>query len=202
MSLICQIGLDQITIPANKTDDTFSEKNIEEGAESILALGGLIRPIIVQRLNYETYELVSGDFELAAMLKAQELDPTFETIECFICGDNKLLKDLDQKDLKKAIQIFNYRPFSTHMVVTKTETERDKGKNKTTAKTDSKTIKSLIVAFLTGKESATIKEVYLYLLDQGYELDRKKVGQRLAYLTKKGVLTRPRSTRGVYSMAK
>ena len=52
----------------------FSDTEIERLAQSILAVEGLIRPIVVRPTGIDTYEVVDGDREYYAAVRAREID--------------------------------------------------------------------------------------------------------------------------------
>ena len=52
----------------------FSDTEIEKLAQSILAVEGLIRPIVVRPTGIDTYEVVDGDREYHAAVRAREID--------------------------------------------------------------------------------------------------------------------------------
>ncbi len=63
----------------------FAEADLEKVAQLILELGGLINPIILRRNGMDAYEIVDGDFEYYAAVKAREINPLKgETIGAFI----------------------------------------------------------------------------------------------------------------------
>jgi hypothetical protein len=63
----------------------FADRDLEKVAQLILELGGLINPIILRRQGMDAYEIVDGDFEYYAAVKAREINPLKgETIGAFI----------------------------------------------------------------------------------------------------------------------
>ena len=52
----------------------FSDTEIEKLARSILTVEGLIRPIVVRPTGIDTYEVVDGDREYHAAVRAREID--------------------------------------------------------------------------------------------------------------------------------
>ncbi len=65
--------------------DNFADRDLEKVAQLILELGGLINPIILRRNGMDAYEIVDGDFEYYAAVKAREINPLKgETIGAFI----------------------------------------------------------------------------------------------------------------------
>jgi hypothetical protein len=63
----------------------FADRDLEKVAQLILESGGLINPIILRRQGMDAYEIVDGDFEYYAAVKAREINPLKgETIGAFI----------------------------------------------------------------------------------------------------------------------
>ncbi|MCZ0904856.1 ParB N-terminal domain-containing protein, partial [Microcoleus sp. HI-ES] len=52
----------------------FAEPDLEKLARLILESGGLINPIIVRRNGMDAYEIVDGDFEYYAAVRAKEIE--------------------------------------------------------------------------------------------------------------------------------
>ncbi|MDC0831737.1 hypothetical protein POG22_01770 [Geitlerinema sp. CS-897] len=85
MSLDLRTSLvDIASITSTTPRSTFSESKLETVARSILKSGGLVKPIIIKRIGLDSYQIVAGDFEYYASLKAQEIDDNFEMIRAFI----------------------------------------------------------------------------------------------------------------------
>jgi len=53
----------------------FSTENIEQIAQLIIAVEGVINPIILRRTSLESYEVVQGHLEYYAALRAREINP-------------------------------------------------------------------------------------------------------------------------------
>lgn len=67
------VDLDNITPKVDISE--FSADEIENMANLILRTGGIVRPIILKRTGIESCEIVTGDFEYHATIKASEIDP-------------------------------------------------------------------------------------------------------------------------------
>lgn len=66
----------------------FSETDIEKAAQLILAVEGLINPIILKRTSLESFEVVDGHFEYYAAAKAREINlAKGEMINAFILDE-------------------------------------------------------------------------------------------------------------------
>ena len=97
------VDLDNITPKVDISD--FSADEIENMANLIMTTGGVVRPIILKRTGIESCEIVTGDFEYHATVKASEIDPEHSgMIRGFIITEEqeenireqqKILKGLD-----------------------------------------------------------------------------------------------------------
>ncbi|MGD1715508.1 hypothetical protein [Dapis sp. BLCC M172] len=67
------VDLDNITPKFDISE--FSADEVENMANLILTTGGVVRPIILKRTGIESCEIVTGDFEYHATVKASEIDP-------------------------------------------------------------------------------------------------------------------------------
>jgi hypothetical protein len=83
----------------------FADRDLEKVAQLILESGGLINPMILRRNGMDAYEIVDGDFEYYAAVKAREINPLKgETIGAFILEpeNEKLLLEQVQALRKSA----------------------------------------------------------------------------------------------------
>jgi hypothetical protein len=63
----------------------FSEAEIEQLADLILAGGGILRPLILKQIDIEKYKVLDGHLEYFACVKAREKDPRqAETTNAFV----------------------------------------------------------------------------------------------------------------------
>jgi len=77
------VFVEEITSKSPRSE--FPEDRLDELANIILDAGGIINPPILMRTSLESYEVVDGDFEYYAAVKAAEIDPRKgETIGAFI----------------------------------------------------------------------------------------------------------------------
>lgn len=53
----------------------FLDNDLNQAARLILEAEGVINPIVLHRTSLESYEVVDGDFEYYAALRAKEIDP-------------------------------------------------------------------------------------------------------------------------------
>ena len=69
------------TIPRSQ----FREDDLDKLAQSILASGGLLSPILLKQTGLENYEVLAGDLEYYAAVKAKEINPrAAEMVNAFI----------------------------------------------------------------------------------------------------------------------
>lgn len=82
--------------------EEFDQEDLKQAAESYLELGGFVNPPVVRRtgtIMNETYEVVSGQFEMAAAIVAKAMDPQRgETIPVMIIEEET--KSAIEKQIK------------------------------------------------------------------------------------------------------
>jgi len=104
MSLLTSlVDLDNIisTVPRSQ----FSEAELANLAQIIIESGGLVQPIILKRTGVETCEIVEGNFEYYATLKATEIDNTqSDKVRAFIIEPEKEEIIKDQVELLSSIR--------------------------------------------------------------------------------------------------
>jgi hypothetical protein len=77
-------------ISSSQNRSSFSESKLEELAQLILQIGGIIKPLVVKKIGLENYEVIDGHFEYYAAVKAQEINDNFEMIRAFIVSDEQV----------------------------------------------------------------------------------------------------------------
>lgn len=94
-------------IKSNIDASHFSQEKIEEIANLILQTEGVINPLILQRLSKDSYEVIYGDLEYYAAVRAKEKDSLKgEMIGAFIIdSDNENL-------IKKQVELLRKDRFS------------------------------------------------------------------------------------------
>jgi ParB family chromosome partitioning protein len=89
----------------------FAEPDLEKLARLILESGGLINPIIVRRKGMDAYEIVDGDFEYYAAVRAKEIESLKgETIGAFI------LEEENEELLLEQLEILRKTAISDNLV--------------------------------------------------------------------------------------
>ncbi len=82
--------VDVSSISSRVPRSTFSETELENLAELILATGGILKPVILKKVGFEKYEVIDGHFEYYASLKASEKDAVKgEIVNSFIITDEQ-----------------------------------------------------------------------------------------------------------------
>lgn len=81
--------------------NTFNQSRLEVLANAILTIG-LVRPLIVKQTGLMKYELIAGDFEYYASVRAKELDPRKgEMVNAFVIKDHEAEAVKQQLELLK-----------------------------------------------------------------------------------------------------
>ena len=69
-------------------EDTFSQTKLNNLANLIIEMGGLIRPVILKKADNkkvgERYDIISGDLEYYASVIANQKSPDIEMINAFV----------------------------------------------------------------------------------------------------------------------
>jgi len=60
---------------SSTSTEVFPSEEIQQLAELILEVQGVINPLIVRRTSLDTFEVVEGEFTYQAARKARELNP-------------------------------------------------------------------------------------------------------------------------------
>lgn len=105
-------------IHSSQPRSVFSEAELEKAAQLILAIEGVINPIVLMRTGVTAYEVVNGHFEYYAALKAKEINSIKgETINAYI------IESADEQEIfEQQIAVFrrshhwNDTPEITHEV--------------------------------------------------------------------------------------
>lgn len=62
-------------ITDSSSHSQFDREQVERLAQLILALEGIVNPLVVRRTSLQSYEVVAGHFEYQAAARAREIDP-------------------------------------------------------------------------------------------------------------------------------
>ncbi|RCJ24959.1 hypothetical protein A6S26_17290 [Nostoc sp. ATCC 43529] len=88
-------------ITSSKLRSIFADNELEQAARLILDSEGVINPIVVRRTSLQSYEVVDGDFEYHAAVRAREIDPRKgEMIGVFI------IESENEETLTKQVELF------------------------------------------------------------------------------------------------
>lgn len=78
----------QSTTPRSK----FKVDQLETLAQSILETGGLLSPLLLKQTGPESYEVLAGDLEYYAAVRAKEIDPRKgEMVNAFVIPQNSTM---------------------------------------------------------------------------------------------------------------
>ncbi|HEY9690595.1 MAG TPA: ParB/Srx family N-terminal domain-containing protein [Oculatellaceae cyanobacterium] len=96
------VSVKKISSPVDSSN--FDENALNNTAKLILEVEGIINPLIVRRINLESYEVVDGHFEYYAAVKAKEINPRKgEMIGAFI------IEPENEKFLMEQVKYFRRR---------------------------------------------------------------------------------------------
>ncbi|MEA5511648.1 chromosome partitioning protein ParB [Crocosphaera sp. UHCC 0190] len=110
------------TIPYSEIKD--NEMIVNRLANIILESGGIVNPLFVKKLGFDSYELVYGDVEYYAAVKASQIDPRKgEMIAAFIIKDEqkdaiKRQIDVLRKTLSNIEQLGDNQPSINQVICT------------------------------------------------------------------------------------
>jgi hypothetical protein len=121
------INTKRIELPTQE----FDEKDLRAAAEASLELGGFIEPPVVRRVGNLTelkYEVVSGQFQVAAAIVARAIDPARgETINAIVIEEENeaaIVKQMKaQKNANTTQNTGNTKPMPYKQFESKFETE-------------------------------------------------------------------------------
>ena len=76
--------IDLQDVVATKERSYFPETDLQNLANLIVAMKGLIRPVILKKIGFERFQIIEGDLEYYACLIAKEKELSLETINAFV----------------------------------------------------------------------------------------------------------------------
>lgn len=83
MSLATSL-VDIANINSSVTRSNFSEADLDKLATLILNAGGLVRPLILERISIDQFKVLKGHFEYYAAVRASERDSSYEMVRAFV----------------------------------------------------------------------------------------------------------------------
>ena len=97
------VDLDNITSKVDISE--FSADKIDNMANLIMTVGGVVRPIILKRTGIESCEIVTGNFEYYATIKASEIDPEHSgMIRGFIITEKQEENIIKQQEILRSLE--------------------------------------------------------------------------------------------------
>jgi hypothetical protein len=79
--------IDLRDVVATKERSYFSEIDLNNLANFIVAMNGLMRPVILKKIGFERFEIIEGNLEYYACLIAKEKERSLETINAFVVDE-------------------------------------------------------------------------------------------------------------------
>jgi len=76
--------IDLQDVVATKERSYFPETDLQNLATLIVAMKGLIRPVILKKIGFERFQIIEGNLEYYACLIAKEKELSLETINAFV----------------------------------------------------------------------------------------------------------------------
>ena len=71
-------------VVATKERSYFPETDLQNLANLIVAMKGLMRPVILKKIGFERFQIIEGNLEYYACLIAKEKERSLETINAFV----------------------------------------------------------------------------------------------------------------------
>ncbi|ANV86386.1 hypothetical protein [Picosynechococcus sp. PCC 7117] len=96
--------IDILSVDSPEPRSGFSKDKIETLANSFLTVGGNSQPILVQRLDFDSFTVVSGHLEYYAAVRAREINDDFEMINAIIITPENEAQIKHQYDYLNTVQ--------------------------------------------------------------------------------------------------
>lgn len=84
------------SITCDEPRSKFAIEQVNELAQSIAAIGSLIRPLTLEATSRQTYRLISGALEYYAAVRASEINPDIEMVDAFVVEPEQIAKVQEQ----------------------------------------------------------------------------------------------------------
>ena len=100
--------VDVKSITSKAPRSKFNVDEIETLAQSILTAGGLLSPLLIKETGVDSYEILAGDREYYAAVRAREIEPRSvetETVNAFIVPN-----DLEKEAVKQFESLHKIQP--------------------------------------------------------------------------------------------
>ena len=96
--------IDILSVDSPEPRSGFSKDKIEALANSFLTVGGNSQPILVQRLDFDSFTVVSGHLEYYAAVRAREINDDFEMINAIIITSENEVQIKHQYDYLNTVK--------------------------------------------------------------------------------------------------
>lgn len=74
MATFLMVDVDSVS--SDVSPSNFSEAELDNLADMILASGGILKPLVLKKIGFEQYKVIDGHFEYYAAVRAREKDPS------------------------------------------------------------------------------------------------------------------------------
>ncbi len=195
------MDVDTIQCSIPYSDIKKHEDIVNRLANIILESGGIVNPLFVKKLGFDSYELIYGEIEYYAAVKASEIDPKKgEMIAAFVIEDEQqelirqqikfLRKSLLNED--DTIQTVctandNYNKLnSVHKDINQIHEKLESLMEINTAKGLKKLLRKQLESIISESETKSKEEAIQYLTKAKYELQeqQKKIDDQILELSK------------------
>jgi len=95
--------IDLQDVVATKERSYFPETDLHNLANLIVAMKGLMRPVILKKIGFERFQIIEGNLEYYACLIAKEKERSLETINAFVV-DKEAENELRMSNLEKRLE--------------------------------------------------------------------------------------------------
>ena len=97
--------VDVKSITSTTPRSNFKVDQLETLAQSILATGALLSPLLLKQTGAETYEVLAGDLEYYAAVRAKELDPRKgEMVNAFVIPPKQQKAAVEQAARSRSVE--------------------------------------------------------------------------------------------------
>jgi hypothetical protein len=111
-SLFDYQSIDIVSLVSSEPRSAFNPETIEKLANGFLALGGNIKPLIVEAISLDEFQILYGHLEYHAAIRAMAIDDSFEMVKGIIVNNKNKSLIIEQylETFEKPSQISNLSP--------------------------------------------------------------------------------------------